>query len=308
MTDVSLRPRKSAGVPGGGEFTAYAHQDPTVSLGRHAAPTSNRAVPESLRMAHFQDPDLEYNLEWAVEGSFRPGAPVDYHAENFSDHLRNLHYEESANYYSKACQAYADGGDWKAVIAEAAAADTALHPGGKLAEDYTPPVAEHLPGYMDGTLEIGSKYDGFRDGAAIAKDIRKDLAEAQKANYLPASVAFSVKTDKFSGGQAIRVVVQNVADADRTMGSTDLDRHGDLDTLPEFKELGKRVEAITDAYNRQDTNMGRDYSNVSYYSSVDIETDRGRQFRETEAAQRRQLREARIDYLNDKTTARAARK
>ena len=42
-------------------------------------------------MAHFQDPDLAYNLESAVEGSFRPGAPADYHAENFSDQLRNLH-------------------------------------------------------------------------------------------------------------------------------------------------------------------------------------------------------------------------
>lgn len=287
MTDVSLRPRKSAGTPGGGEFTAYAHQDPTVSLGRHAAPTSNLTVPDSLRMAHFQDPDLEYNLAWAVEGSFRPGSLADYHAENFSDHLRNLHYEESANYYSKACQAYADGGDWKAIVAEAAAVDTDRHPGGKLAEGYTPPMTEHLPGYMEGTLEIGAKYDGFRDGAEIAKDIRKDLAEAQKANYLPASLAFSVKTDKFSGGQAIRVVVQNVADADRTLGSTELDKHGDIDALPEFYELGKRVEAITDAYNRQDRNSGRDYSNVSYYSSVDVETDAGRQFREAEAAKRK---------------------
>lgn len=287
MTDVSFRPRKSAGVPGGGEFTAYAHQAPTVTLGRHAAPASKLDIPESLRMAHFQDPDLEFNLAWAVEGSFQSGGLADYHAENFSDRLRNLHYEESANYYSAACQAYSDGGDWKAVVAEAAAADTERHPGGKLSGGYMPPVPEHLPGYLDSTMSVGSKYDGFRDGAQIAKDIRKDLADAQKANYLPANVAFSVKTDKFSGGQAIRVVVQNVADADRTHGSTDLDRYGEIDTLPEFKELGKRVEAITDAYNRQDVNSGRDYSNVTYYSSVDIETDAGRQFREAEAAQRK---------------------
>jgi hypothetical protein len=180
MTDVSFCPRKSAGVPVGGEFTAYAHQDPTVSLGRHAAPASNRAVPESLRMAHFQDPDLAYNLEWAVEGSFRPGAPADYHAENFSDHLRNLHYEESANYYSKACQAYADGGDWKAVIAEAAAADTALHPGGKLADGYTPPVAEHLPGPAE----------RFRRRQAVALS-RVRIEEVRSSNLL-SSTNFTV--------------------------------------------------------------------------------------------------------------------
>lgn len=288
MTTSTLRPRQDAGTPSGGEFKAYAHQAPAVTLGRHAAPASNRAVPESLRMAHFQDPDLQRDLEWAVKAGMAADDMVaDYHAENFSDKLPHLHYEESARYYSAARQEYAIDGDWQAIVKEAAAADAARHPGGVLGEGYVPPVPEHLPGYMESMMEVGAKYDGPRDAAQVAKDIRKDLAEAQKANYLPASLGFSVKTDKFAGGQAIRVVVQGVSDADRTMGSTDLDRWGELDTLPEFKELGKRVEAITDAYNRQDVNSFRDYCNVSYYSSVDIESDRGLAFREAEAAARK---------------------
>lgn len=288
-TSAFTRPRQDAGTPAGGEFKAFGHSDTVPALsGRRSAPaTSNRHVPESLRMAHFQDPQLVRDLEWAVECSLETDSLADYHAESFSDALSHLHYEESAHYFSQAQQAHTNGEDWRAILAEAAAADTARHPGGAIGEGFVPPVPEHLPGYMDSTMEIGAKYDGFRDAAQISKDIRKDLAEAQKANYLPASLGFSVKTDKFAGGQAIRVVVQGVTDADRTMGSTDLDRWGELDTLPEFKELGKRVEAITDAYNRQDINSGRDYCNVSYYSSVDIESDRGLAFREAEAAARK---------------------
>jgi hypothetical protein len=289
MTTTAFnRPRQDAGTPSGGEFKAYAHQAPTVTLGRHAAPASNRSVPESLRMAHFQDPRLADELEWLIELSVDgDDLTNDLRCEAFSDRVPHLQVEEAYGYFNHALAAARDGGDWRAVLDEAAAADTARHPGGSLGEGYTPPVPEHLPGYLDSTMEVGARYDGPRDTADIAKDIRKDFAAAQAANYLPASLAFSVKTDKFAGGSAIRVVIQGVSDEDRTKGSTDLDRHGEIDTLPEFKELGSRVEAITNAYNRQDVNSGRDYWNVSYYSSVEIESDWGKDYREKEAAARK---------------------
>lgn len=289
MTTTAFnRPRQDAGTPSGGEFKAYAHQAPTVTLGRHTAPTSNRSVPESLRMAQIQDPGLVRELEWLIKLSVDgDDLTNDLRCEAFSDRVPHLQVQEAYGYFNQALAAARDGEDWNAVVTEAAAADTVRHPGGALAEGYIPPVPEHLPGYMEGTMEVGAKYDGPRDTAQISKDIRKDLAAAQAANYLPASLGFSVKTDKFAGGSAIRVVVQGVADEDRTMGSTDLDRWGERDTLPEFKELGKRVEAITDAYNRQDVNSFRDYCNVSYYSSVEIESDRGLAYREAEAAARK---------------------
>lgn len=286
---TTLRPRQDAGTPAGGEFKAYAHQAPTVTLGRHAAPAaSNRSVPESLRMAHFPDQDLQYELEWLIERSV-DGDEItnDVRCEAFSDHVPHLQVEEAYGYFNQALAVARDDGDWHAVIKEAAAADTARHPGGTLSEGYEPPVPEHRPGYLDSIMAVGAKYTGSRDATEISKDIRKELTAAQAANYLPASLSFSVKTDKFAGGQAIRVVVQGVADADRTMGSTDLDHHGDLDTLPEFKELGKRVEAITNTFNSEDVNSGRDYWNVNYYSSVSVETDQAKALREAEAAARK---------------------
>jgi hypothetical protein len=292
MTNVAFQPRKSAGHTGAGQWTERSFKEGTPKLTgrRAAAASSNRQVPESLRMAHFQDPDLTRQLEWAVEGSLSGDGLADYHAENFSDKLPHLHYEESAHYFIQAQQAHSDGEDWKAVVAEAAAADTARHPGGTLAEGYVPPIADHQPGYQQGTLVTGSKYTGYRDASDICKEIRTDLKAATAANYLPAALKYSVTNDKYSGGQSVNVTVQGVTDEDRTMGSTDMNRHGQIADLPEVAELEKRVAAITNAYNRQDIDGQSDYFNVAYWGRAEIETDRGREFREREAAKRKAAR------------------
>lgn len=292
MTDTALHPRKSAGTAGAGQWTTRGYKEGTPKLtGRRAAPaSSNREVPESLRMAHFQDKDLTRELEWAVERSLEDPQLADYQAEAFSDKLPHLHYEESAHYFSAAQRAHSDGDDWKAVVAEAAAADTERHPGGALVEGYTPPIASHQPGYQQGTLVTGPKYTGYRDVTEICKDIRTELKTATEANYLPAGLKYSVTGDKYSGGQAINVAVQGVTDEDRTKGSTDLNRHGEIADLPEVAELQKRVAAIADAYNRTDIDSQSDYYNVAYSSRTNIETDRDREFREREAAKRKAAR------------------
>lgn len=286
-----FRPRQDAGIPSGGEFKAFGHKEGGLTLGRHSAPaSSNRFVPESLRMAHFQDPNTLHELQWAVQSSVDDDQLADYQAENFSDKLPHLHYEESAAYFSQAQQAYADGGDLTGILEEAAAADTARHPGGALAEGYEPSIIEHRDGYGQGSLSVGDKYTGYRNATDVCKDIREELKKATAANYLPAGLKYSVTNDKFAGGQAVRVVIQGVSDADRKMGSTDMNRYGEIDDLPEYKQLGARVEAITDSFNKQDVDSQSDYFNVSYYSSVDVESDRSRTFREEEAAKRKAAR------------------
>jgi hypothetical protein len=293
MTVIPMN-RQPKGVPVGGQFAATAHAEPSVSLGRHAAPaTPNRPVPESLLMAHFQDPKLIGELEWQIERSLGVSdAEVDYRCEAFSDLVPNLQVEEAYGYFNQALNAFHRKDDWKSVIAEAAAADTAAHPGGTLKGDYQPPIAQHQRGYQQGTLTTGSKYTGYRNATDICKDIRTDLKAATEANYLPAGLKYSVTNDKYSGGQSISVVIQGVGDADRT-DPTELDHRGDYAQLKEAKELQERVEAITNAYNRTDIDSQSDYFNVGYWGRAEIETDRSRQFRESEAAKRKAARDAR---------------
>lgn len=288
--------RQPKGVPVGGQFAATAHAEPSLSLastGRRSAPaSSNRHVPESLRMAHFQDERLVPDLEWTVECSLKGDATdADYYCESFSDHVPHLQVEEAYGYFNKARNEAINGEDWKATIAEAAAADTARHPGGALKEGYLPPVLEHQRGYQQGTLTTGSKYTGYRDASEICKDIRAELKAATDANYLPAGLKYSVTNDKYSGGQSISVVIQGITDEER-LDPTELDHHGQPKPLKEATELQKRVEAITNAYNRTDIDSQSDYFNVAYWGRAEIETDWSRQYREAEAARRKAAREA----------------
>ncbi|GAA4034965.1 hypothetical protein GCM10023063_19060 [Arthrobacter methylotrophus] len=302
MTVIPMN-RQPKGVPVGGQFAATAHAEPSVSLapvtaGRHAAPaTHNRPVPGSLLMAHFQDPKLVGELEWEIERSVRDGVSdteLDYFSESFSDHVPNLHPEEAYGYFSKAREAFHNGDNWKAVITEAAAADTAAHPGGTLKGDYQPPLAQHQPGYQQGTLTTGSKYTGYRNATDICKDIRADLKAATAANYLPAGLKYSVTNDKYSGGQSITVTVQGVTDEDQK-DPTELDLRGDYAKRKEAKELQERVDAITNAYNRSDIDSQSDYFNVAYWGRAEIENDWSRNFRENEAALRKAARDAKTN-------------
>lgn len=293
--------RQPKGVPVGGQFTATAHTEPSLSLapartGRRTAPaSSNRHIPESLRMAHFQDERLVPDLEWTIERSLAgDSTDADYYCESFSDLVPNLQVEEAYGYFNLARNEAINGGDWKAVIAEAAAADTARHPGGALKEGYVPPVLEHQPGYQQGTLTTGSKYTGYRNASDICKDIRAELKAATEANYLPAGLKYSVTNEKYSGGQSINVTIQGVTDADR-LDPSELDHHGNHAQLKEATELQERVEAITNAYNRTNIDSQADYFNVAYWGRAEIETDHGRQFRESEAARRKAARDAKTN-------------
>jgi hypothetical protein len=227
MTTLPMN-RVHKGVPTGGQFAATAHAESGLSLGgRHEAPTSNRHVPPSLRMAHFQDPALTRDLEWAVENSIGDADDeMDYRCDSFCDQLPNLQYEEAVRYFARARNVLADGGNWKTVIEEAAAVDTACHPGGSMKDGYVPPVVSHQRGYGQGTLSTGSKYTGYRDATGICKDIRAELKAATAANYLPAGLTYSVTSEKFSGGQAINVRIQGVSDEDR-IDRTELDHRGE---------------------------------------------------------------------------------
>lgn len=75
--------------------------------------------------------------------------------------------------------------------------------------------------------------------------------------------------------------IQSVTDEDRT-DATELDHRGDYAERREATELA-RVDGITNAYNRTDIDGQSDYFNVGYYGRAEIETARGRQFREAEA-------------------------
>lgn len=118
---------------------------------------------------------------------------------------------------------------------------------------------------------FGSKFTGFRPVVEIAKDVRKDLKEAVKGNYLPSAYGYYVKTDSYTGGQSLTVRVTGV-------------NEGEINT----NDLKNRIRTIADAYNASARYPQFDYFNDTYLSRVEIESSREAQDRKQRAAASRE--------------------
>lgn len=139
------------------------------------------------------------------------------------------------------------------------------------------------------TTAVGAKYTGWRDVASVAKDVRTDLKAAQAAGYLPADLKFAVVTDKYAGGQSMRVRVQGLTDADIYENDPTSWSSGRRYAQPAL-EIRDRVEAIAGAYDRSTTDIQTDYFNVTYYAFVDLEDEKAAAWREQQAAARKAAR------------------
>lgn len=214
-----------------------------------------------------------------------------YARRGFMDALPFLDRSRAQELWNTMSASVAEGGSVEEAVMAAAEANAAAHPGGKTDPGYTPPGGRVEPGYGQGTLQTGSNFEGFLDATEVASRVRAELKKAQAANYLPAGVSFSVTRDKYAGGQSVNVEVRGIPDADRLDPVEKNDWNDPVD-CPEANELHDRVDSITNAWNRQDRDSSSDFHNVAYSSRVSIETDRGREFREQEAAAQRARRAA----------------
>jgi hypothetical protein len=109
----------------------------------------------------------------------------------------------------------------------------------------------------------GPKYIGRRPNKVVAQDIRTDLKAAQASGELPTDLKFSVKMD--ARGSAIRV---RVAGVKNIRVRDDLGR--DV-TTPEAKAIYDKVDRITNAYNRNNSDIMTDYFDTDYYGFVNLE-------------------------------------
>lgn len=109
----------------------------------------------------------------------------------------------------------------------------------------------------------GEKYIGHRPNKEVAVDIRRDLKDAVASGELPAGLKFGVKMG--SGGSSITVTVKGISNP---RVRDDLGR--DV-TSPEAKAVYDKVNRITNAYNRDNSEMMTDYFDTDYYGFVTIE-------------------------------------
>jgi len=128
----------------------------------------------------------------------------------------------------------------------------------------------------------GPRYDPdqWRTSAEVARLLRADLKAAQQSAALPPTAVFSVRSESFAGGQAVRVEIRNLPDPEI------LDDHPDYPHRlnRDARELERTVRRMANAYNRDASDRQSDVYDVHYYAHVMIETEAGREARQRLAA------------------------
>ena len=128
--------------------------------------------------------------------------------------------------------------------------------------------ASALPSY-------GSKYNNGRDIVDIAKLVRSDIANAIKAGLLPKGLKTGVRIERFSMGRSLNVKITaapGVCFLSVARVRFDMVEPHEFTRLPLLSPAGKRIietlEAIMNAYNRNDSDIMSDYHNVSFYGGA----------------------------------------
>ena len=119
------------------------------------------------------------------------------------------------------------------------------------------------------TLTIGTKYQAGRDIKDVAKDIRKDL----KALGIKASVRIS----RYSLGQSIYMTIKEITsdEVKRQLAREAMALKDDCNPRPIescYAYCGEKlVEAVANAYNRQEIDSMTDYYNVCFSASAEFQ-------------------------------------
>ena len=137
-------------------------------------------------------------------------------------------------------------------------------------------MTENSGGYT-GYARTGSNYTPgqWRSATDIAKLIRADVKAAVKAGTLPATLKYSVRSDSFAGGQAVRIGVSKPG-SNRYEWAVRPKREdeggywyeGMTVLTDEARKVGALLRSIGEAYTRSDCDAQIDYFDVSCYISV----------------------------------------
>lgn len=129
------------------------------------------------------------------------------------------------------------------------------------------------PSNAQGRSFYGSRYQYGRDVKDIAKDVRRDIKESIKAGALPGDpVRYSVRIERFSGGQAIRVDIKHWAEPARVW---DANLRGTYDGGYRYTSFADTtlavIKAIVARYHRDNSDSQVDYHDVNFYYSVNFD-------------------------------------
>jgi hypothetical protein len=161
---------------------------------------------------------------------------------------------------------------------------------------YITPTGIYTEGYLGAKAFTGGRYTGYRWYAEITKDIRADIKRAIKGLHLPADLDYSVSGESYSGGQSITIEIRGLLDSQVRTTNTYVNIYGVTVTeqpmTPAAIELERRLKALGEAYNYDNSNAMVDHFDTMYYLRVNFESERAREWRLKDAAAKKAKRAA----------------
>jgi hypothetical protein len=117
---------------------------------------------------------------------------------------------------------------------------------------------------------VGAKAGQISDAAEISKAVKKELTAMRKAGELPAEITFSVKSRKYSMGQAVDVTVSGWT-YEQVYTREFYPEYGrEFNKVkPEAEAIIEKIEAVRNQYNREAINSMIDYFDVNYYGRTE---------------------------------------
>lgn len=260
-------PRQSRGTSTGGQFTAKARGEADVTLG---GPVREAGMDEVLGLARdegamWASGDFDRRSRDLEACEAIPEADAAVVREEFFRPLAEAYW--AAERGDTSAQARAE--ELADQLNEFVARERRWHADPTFRPPHGTAVDKPTGGPVVYTDVTGSRYTGFRDVVAVAKDVRRDLKDAQRAGFLPDGLTFSVRCDKFSGGQSMHVAIRGLND--EQVWAPD----SRVDFRREYREsallVRRRVQAIAENYNHTDTDIQTDYFDHMYYCFADLE-------------------------------------
>jgi hypothetical protein len=161
---------------------------------------------------------------------------------------------------------------------------------------YITPTGIYTDGYLGAKAFTGGRYTGYRWYAEITKDIRADIKRAIKGMHLPGDLTYSVSGEAYSGGQSITIEIRGLMDSQVRTENTYVNIYGvtvtEYPMTPAAIELERRLKALGEAYNYDNSNAMVDHFDTMYYLRVNFESERAREWRLKDAAAKKSKRAA----------------
>lgn len=121
----------------------------------------------------------------------------------------------------------------------------------------------------------GGKYDREMTTKEAAANIRKDVKTAVDAGFLPEGFKYSVRTDNFAGGSAVRFSAspKEPMAEENFMEENDLNPYGEPLRSYEMTEMENRMSMIADSYRSDRSDMMTDLFNTNFYCHPCVHRD-----------------------------------